>query len=196
MNFRTFLVLVGLAVATGFLWYSRKGCTSCGCPHSAAPVAAEAKSFHIVNVLDQNLFADAHISGSENVPFEELMNVAQAWDKNATIVLYCSNYICSASGKGAEMLRARGFKNAFAYEGGMAEWFALANDPEVHGWPKPSDTQARCAFTYEGPAQESYLKDVLSAPETHKEYVISAYDLRALMVEHGILKVSETATQS
>lgn len=77
----------------------------------------------IVNVLDQELFNDCSIKGSINVPFEQLESVAKGWDRDTEVVLYCSNYKCTASGLGARMLKDMGFKKVWAYEAGMAEWY-------------------------------------------------------------------------
>lgn len=77
----------------------------------------------VVNVLDQELYNDCHIAGSINVPFDQLEDFAQKTSKGTPIVLYCSNYRCTASGIGARMLKNLGFSNVAIYEGGTAEWY-------------------------------------------------------------------------
>ena len=77
----------------------------------------------VINVLDAELFNDCHIKGSINVSFEQLEDFAKKLDKDTQIVIYCSNYQCTASFLGARMLKQMGFKNIWAYEAGMAGGF-------------------------------------------------------------------------
>ena len=77
----------------------------------------------VVNVLDQEFYNDCHIKGSINVPFEQFEEFAKKLDKNTHLVVYCSNYQCTASFLGARMLKQMGFKNVWAYEAGMAGWY-------------------------------------------------------------------------
>lgn len=78
----------------------------------------------VVNVLDAEHFNDCHIKGSINVPFEQLDDFAKDLDKDKTkLVFYCSNYMCTASGFAAQKYKQMGFKNVWAYEAGMAEWY-------------------------------------------------------------------------
>jgi len=76
----------------------------------------------VINVLDKELFNDCRIKGSVNVPFEHLEDFARKLDKDTHIVVYCSNYRCTASFLGVRMLRQMGFKDVWAYEAGIAEW--------------------------------------------------------------------------
>jgi len=99
----------------------------------------EPAKLQVVNVLDRDLFDDCHIKGSVNVPFEQLESFAKGLDKDTPIVLYCSNYKCTASGLGARMLKDVAFKDVWAYEAGLAEWYQL-------GLP------------VNGPCKEAYLK--------------------------------------
>lgn len=77
----------------------------------------------VINVLDPELYADCHIKGSINVPFETVEQFAQQLDKNTPIVAYCSNYKCTASYLTARLLKQSGFKYVWAYEAGMAGWY-------------------------------------------------------------------------
>lgn len=124
----------------------------------------------VINVLDPELYNDCHIKGSVNMPFEKLEYFAQELDRNTPIVLYCSNYKCTASGFGANMLKKMGFTHVWAYEAGMAGWYQ-------QGLPT------------EGPARESYLKAANSPlPEesTNKELVISTSELQQKMAEYSV----------
>lgn len=78
----------------------------------------------VINVLEKELYDDCHIAGSINVPFENIEAYASAHiSTSADIVLYCSNYLCSASGHSVKLLKRLGFEHVAAYEGGTAEWY-------------------------------------------------------------------------
>ncbi len=106
----------------------------------------------VVNVLDKSLYDDCHIKGSINVPFEEFNDwinknlESKNIDINDHIVVYCSNYMCTASGAGAKLLNKLGFKNVWAYEAGVAEWFQKNQ-------------------SVDGVCQKGYLKKILDKPE-------------------------------
>ncbi len=117
------------------------------------------KGLVVVNVLDKAMFDDCHIRGSINVPFEQVKEYAQEHiDKNAEVVLYCSNYMCSSSGFARKQLIDLGFQHVLVYEGGTAEWFQ-------RGYP------------VDGPSREPYLQRELQAPPA-QPYVIEAADLQ------------------
>ena len=121
----------------------------------AVPQPTETKkTVLVVNVLDKAMYDDAHIKGSINVTMDQLAAEAEKWDKNATIVLYCSNALCVASFDAAKMLSEKGFSDVAAYEGGMAEWFQLSKkNPE---------------YIVEGPAQAEYLSLEVQKPQTEE----------------------------
>lgn len=78
----------------------------------------------IVNVLDKALYDDCHIKGSIHIPFEMIENEGQRLvDKDAHLVIYCSNYQCTSSEHAAKKLKKLGFADVAVYEGGMAEWY-------------------------------------------------------------------------
>jgi rhodanese-related sulfurtransferase len=123
----------------------------------------------IINVLSPDAYADCHITGSINVPFDKLADFAKNIDKNQPIVVYCSSYICSASRKAWELLKSLGFKNIWAYEGGMAEWFGLG-------------------FASQGACQADYVTQKHKAPiQTGRIQVITAKELHTKMQQAGLL---------
>lgn len=77
----------------------------------------------VVNVLDKELFDDCHITGSINIPLDQLEQNMDTIERDADLVFYCSNYQCTGSWYAAEKFSAHGFENVAAYEGGMAEWY-------------------------------------------------------------------------
>lgn len=143
--------------------------SACGVPE------VEKSTLKVVNVLDVSLYQDAHISGSINVDFVELLEKTKDWDKKAPIVLYCSNYMCSASWQGAQELTKHGFENVMAYEGGIAEWCQLHE----------LDT----TYAVEGCMEQSYLKMAVDKPVDAPEGVriITAQELKNMMQDAKLL---------
>ncbi len=166
MNKRVIAGIVLIAAVVGAAWYYGvldrfMGSTA----RSGARGSAGASQVRVINVLDKALYDDAHIKGSEQIDSHMVEKVAQNWDKESTIVVYCANYMCSASRDIAKRLTAMGFKNTKAYEGGTAEWYQLSQkDP---------------SYVIVGPAQEKYLKVPVKAPAEHPTDV-SVIDAAAL----------------
>lgn len=100
-----------------------------------------AKKLLVINVLDPSLYNDAHIKGSVSVPLDKLEQSSRGWAKDTRIIVYCANYMCSASAEAARRLQKLGFTDVFAYEGGTAEWHSKGHPVE-------------------GSAKEGYLKNV------------------------------------
>ena len=165
-SFRSNLVLVAAAAALFVL----PGC------FNSAP---KKPTIVVANVLDKSLFDDARVPGSVHVPYGEHEASAVNWDKNAPVVVYCSNYRCTASGSVAKKLMKLGFTNVMAYEEGMVGWYQ-ANQKDAQAYP------------VEGACQQEYLKSENEKPEglVHDDAlkVITTEELRALLVEKGILK--------
>ena len=134
---------------------------------------------HVLNVLDPEQYNECHIPGSLNVPYDKVAEYAQSLDKNAEVVVYCSNYQCSASSQVAKQLRELGFENVAVYEGGTAEWYQRGN--QVEG-----------AVAQGAPASE-YLTKVVERPaDVNAEVaVISADALKEKLVAAGVLKLEE-----
>lgn len=144
------------------------------------------KDVFLINVLDKQYADDSSIAGSVNIPFDQMMKMTEAdftkrgWKKDETrLIFYCGNYACGASGATAEMMKEKGFKNVYAYEGGTAEWLHLSKqDP---------------SYKVVGPSTESYLEDwenpeeaegMRGQQEVDREYlIISAQQLRAIIDE-------------
>ena len=118
----------------------------------------------VINVLSKELYDDCHIKGSISVPFDDTEEyVLNNIDKNADIILYCSNYLCTASGYMTKKLIEHGFKHVWAYEGGTAEWY-----------------QQRMPVN--GLCVSSYLKNVLVDPKKEEKFpTISLKDLAKKM---------------
>lgn len=129
--------------------------------------SADKNKLLVLNILEPELYQDCHIAGSINVPLEELETYVRDLDLNRELVVYCSNYLCTASAYAAELLQKLGFKQVYAYEAGMAEW-------RQRGLPTA------------GPAQQRYLNLVVAPPQDsdindHKIKIITTEALAAKM---------------
>lgn len=121
----------------------------------------------VLNILDPELYQDCHIPGSINVPLDELENYTRDLDLNREIIVYCSNYLCTASKYAAELLQKLGFKQVYAYEAGMAEW-------RQHGLP------------VDGLAKQQYLTAVIAQPEELQAQNIKIITTKALAAKMGL----------
>jgi len=127
------------------------------------------KGLVLVNVLDKDFFDDCHIKGSINIPFMEVKDADKKIDKDAEIVAYCSNYMCTASSSARTQLMDMGYKKVYVYEGGTAEWLQK-------GYPVT------------GPSKKGYLKMEMPKPAgEEKKYMLSAEELKKKMEENKIL---------
>lgn len=132
---------------------------------------AKKDGLFVVNVLDKDVYDDCHIKGSIHVPLDHIEQFAQTLDKNAEVVLYCTNFLCTASFYAGKKLISMGFKQVWIYEGGTAEWYQKG-------------------FPVEGKCTYPYLKKVIKKDEQgeHDEgvNVINIDDLaRKLHIERA-----------
>jgi rhodanese-related sulfurtransferase len=126
-------------------------------------------AMRVINVLSNELYKDAHITGSVHVPFENVEQQAAKWNKKIPVVVYCSNYACSASSSATRALIRMGFHDVHAYEGGMAEWYQL-------GYPTM------------GKVEQAYLQHKMEKPDQHDEHEIDAVQLREQMKTAGLIE--------
>ena len=146
-------------------------------PFSKKVEAKVLPSLYIINVLDKSSYEDCRITGSTNVPFDQVESFAKGLDKNAEIVVYCANYMCTASGASAQKLKELGFEKVWAYEGGSAQWYQLSlQNPEKY------KIEGACAASYVRAPNE---KPTESEPSLVP--VIEADELYQKMVTHGII---------
>lgn len=94
--------------------------TGCG---QTAKSPEKMKNLVVINVLDKDTYEDCHILGSINIPFESIETAMDTIEKDAEVVFYCSNPMCSASEYAALQFQKAGFSNVAVYEGGTAEWY-------------------------------------------------------------------------
>jgi rhodanese-related sulfurtransferase len=77
----------------------------------------------VVNPLTPIEFDDEHIAGSVNIPIEYLKGKLPA-DKNQPIIFYCLGEKCVYSWRAAEDAADLGYKNVYAFRGGLPAWKA------------------------------------------------------------------------
>jgi len=131
---------------------------------------ASKRRLRVINVLDPEYYADAHIKGSINVPLKELKDFAQHTDKQTPIVVYCASYECPMSKQAWHVLHELGFQDLYAYEGGINEWY-------------------RGGFPTEGPHAQKYLHaDIApSAKADETLQTITMQELKAKMEKEGLI---------
>jgi rhodanese-related sulfurtransferase len=77
----------------------------------------------LIEVLEEEKYKKEHIKGAINIPLKKIGTEAkQKFDKDDTIIVYCSDYDCTSSPTAAKKLNDLGFKNVYDYEGGKKEW--------------------------------------------------------------------------
>lgn len=121
----------------------------------------------VINALRNQYYKDCHILGSINVPLTDLENYLRDVDKEMHIVVYCGSYHCPISHKAWHIVNDLGFKNVWAYEGGMAEW-------------------VQKGYLAQGACQEEYLNRQ-EGPEKRDVATITAEELKVKMEEAGLL---------
>jgi thiosulfate sulfurtransferase len=129
------------------------------------------KSLKVINVLDPEYYADAHIKGSMNVPIDELKDFALSTAKDTPIVVYCAKYTCPLSAQAWHTLHELGFEHIYAYEGGMNEWY-LAKLPVI------------------GPCKKEYLQEPVERLENQHDTAIqqiSMQELKKMMEKERLL---------
>jgi rhodanese-related sulfurtransferase len=158
-----------------------------GCwPFGGTTQTKASQDLYVINVLDKGSFDDCRIAGSTNVPFEEVETFAKDLDRKAEVVVYCANYMCSASGQAAKKLKDMGFENVWAYEGGSAEWYQMGLKNEGK-------------FPIEGTCKASYLaaaNEKPAEPTASAVPVIGTEELYQKMTAHGLISVAQAPAET
>ncbi len=80
---------------------------------------------HFVDARDPKLYAEGHIPGAVNVPFEKLSDFQARLDsipKPDLVVCYCDGGDCHLSNDLSEQMIQDGWTRVAVYEGGWEEW--------------------------------------------------------------------------
>ena len=79
----------------------------------------------LLDVLDPDEFAHAHLPGARNVPLAQLTKARLAGlSRQDPIVVYGAGSECDRSARAARLLEHYGFLHVFDYEGGAGDWLA------------------------------------------------------------------------
>jgi len=78
----------------------------------------------VVEALGPSYFEDAHLPGALNLPHDQVDELAPKLlpDRDAEIVVYCSNLACPNSVQASRRLVALGYTRVFEYEEGKQDW--------------------------------------------------------------------------
>jgi rhodanese-related sulfurtransferase len=149
-----FLIVIGaVAAGTGYYFFS----------------SPSKPMLRLVNVLDAPEFEDCRIPSSVNISVMDLPKACEKWSKDDTIVFYCSNYMCSASGTACKIVKRLGFEKVYAYEAGMAGWY-------------------QAGLRYEGSGKSPYLTMENREPENkHSDIlIVDTFELKTMLDKAGI----------
>lgn len=82
----------------------------------------------VVEALGPAYFEEAHLPGALNLPHDRVDELAPRLlpDKDAQVVVYCSNLACQNSVTASRRLVQLGYRNVFEYEGGKQDWIEAA----------------------------------------------------------------------
>ncbi len=81
------------------------------------------ENFTLIEVLEPGAFQEMHIKGAINIPLSKIGKEAKdRFDKDKELIVYCTDYECTASPTAAQKLEDLGFTNVKDYEGGKKEW--------------------------------------------------------------------------
>ncbi len=77
----------------------------------------------VVNVLGREAYAKEHISGSINIPLDEIEALAsELLKKDESVIVYCASLTCTASSTAADKLDALGYTDVTRFEEGIEAW--------------------------------------------------------------------------
>ncbi|MFW5653716.1 MAG: rhodanese-like domain-containing protein [Planctomycetota bacterium] len=82
--------------------------------------------FVLVEVLDHDSYADAHLPQAINIPIHDKAFGADIQnrfpDKSREVVVYCANTDCDASPRAAEQMERLGYEGVIDYPEGKQGW--------------------------------------------------------------------------
>jgi rhodanese-related sulfurtransferase len=82
-------------------------------------------NIHFIDAREPELYAEGHIPGAQNIPFERIATYGDSLKtlpKSDLFVLYCDGGDCHQSHDLAEYMLANGWQRITVYTGGWAEW--------------------------------------------------------------------------
>jgi rhodanese-related sulfurtransferase len=91
---------------------------------SGVAAAIDAASTLVVEALPLPYYEDAHLPGARNLPHDsdDATIAAVLPNRDATVVVYCSNLACQNSTILSRRLAQLGYTDVHEYEGGKEDW--------------------------------------------------------------------------
>ena len=82
------------------------------------------EDFILVEVLSKESYDEGHLPMAINIPVDKIQDMAptQLPDKQKLIVVYCSDFLCTASTGATRLLQSMGYVNVVDYKGGKDDW--------------------------------------------------------------------------
>ena len=92
--------------------------------HDGVRVLVDAGTATVVEALPAPYYDDAHLPNAQNLPHDsdEATIAAVLPDRDATVVVYCSNLACQNSTILSRRLVQLGYTDVREYEGGKEDW--------------------------------------------------------------------------
>jgi rhodanese-related sulfurtransferase len=80
----------------------------------------------LLDVLDPDEFAQAHLPGARNLPLGRLTaHRLESLPRDEPVVVYGAGAECDRSARAARLLEHHGFREVFDYEAGKSDWLAF-----------------------------------------------------------------------
>lgn len=78
----------------------------------------------VVEALPEQYYKEAHLPGALLLPLDDVDALAPGLlpDKDAEVIVYCTDTTCSNSGIAAERLAELGYSKVFTYKDGKQDW--------------------------------------------------------------------------
>jgi len=76
----------------------------------------------IIDVRERGSYAKEHIKGALNIPASEIEKRISEIPADRPVIVYCTNYSCTASLVAAKKLAELGRNNVYRFVGGLLEW--------------------------------------------------------------------------
>ncbi|MEY2402955.1 MAG: hypothetical protein QOD38_506, partial [Acidimicrobiaceae bacterium] len=78
----------------------------------------------LVDVLPAETFRQEHLPDAVNLPIQEIEQATERLDPAKPVIVYCYDYQCDLSPRGAHLLEHLGFSEVYDYVASKAAWLA------------------------------------------------------------------------
>src|SRR5256885_13027289 len=92
----------------------------------------------LVDVLPAETFRQEHLPGAVNIPLAQIATAVDRLDRAKPVIVYCYDYQCDLSPRGAVHLERLGFRQGYDYLASKAAWPAEGTPGQglvTHGQP-------------------------------------------------------------